>query len=114
MQGVPFRVDGKGRVLISWMSEQKAYWSISGEGTKRFLPRIATPPGGKEDEAFPLALANKKGEVLLAWKQGRQVKWTIYTMDGKPTRERGTAGELPGRNKPAAFVGSDDDFYIVF
>lgn len=112
MQGVPFRVDGKGRVLVSWMSRDQAHWAVSDEGGKRFGPPTAAPAGDKQ--AFPVVLVNRKGEVLLVWKQGKEVHWARYTADGKYTGERGKAGELPGRNKPAAIVGADDHFYIVF
>src|SRR5262249_22018209 len=114
MQGTPFRVDGKGRVLISWMSRDKAFWSISDEGATRFGPRVGTPDGGKQEEAFPLALSNDKGEVLFLWKEGKQVNWARYALDGKFTGEKGNAGTLPGKNKPTAFVGADGHFYVVF
>jgi len=26
MNGIPFRVNGKGQMLVSWMSKNKAYW----------------------------------------------------------------------------------------
>jgi hypothetical protein len=112
MSGVPFRVDGKGWVLVSWMSRDKVYWSLSEEGGKRFAPRVAAPAGGAQGSS--MALTNRKGEVLLLWKEGQQVNWAIYTQEGKPTGERGTAGRLPGKNKPTAFVGTDGVFYVVF
>ena len=114
MQGIPFRVDGTGRVLVSWMSRDKAYWSISDDKGEKFGPPIATPDGGKQAESFPIALANRKGDVVLVWKQGQRVQWARYTMDGKFTGERGQGGDLPWRNKPTAFVGLDDQFYVVF
>jgi hypothetical protein len=114
MNGIPFRVNGKGQVLVSWMSKNKAYWSLSDEGTARFAPRVATPDGGKEEEKFPLALSNSKGEVLLVWLKGKQVAWAIYRIDGKFTGKRGTAGEMTADSKPAAFIGTDDGFFIVF
>lgn len=114
MQGVPFRVDGKGRLLVGWMSRHKAYWALSAEGGGRFGPAVPTPAGGKQKQAFPVALANRKGEVLLVWKEGTQVVWALYAADSKPTGSSGRAGPLPGPNKPTAFVGSDDQFYVVF
>src|SRR5262245_53351265 len=114
MRGVPFRVDGKGRVLVSWMSRHKAYWALSDDGGKHFGPPVATPEGGKQKEAFPVAVANRKGQVLLVWKDGAQVSWALYTQEGKAAGVRGRAGSLPGPNKPTAFVGADDQFYVVF
>jgi hypothetical protein len=114
MQGVPFRVDGGGRVLISWMSRNKAYWSFSDRTTKRFAPRIAAPDGRKEDAAFPMAVANATGQVLLVWMHGLTVQWALYRQDGSFTGEQGRAGELRGGHKPTAFAAPDGHFYIVF
>jgi hypothetical protein len=114
MQGVPFRLDGKGRVWISWMSRDKAYSSVSDERGEKFLPRVATPDKGKQTESFPIVLANRKDEVLLVWTQSQYVQWALYTIDGKFTGVRGQGGELPLAKKPAAFVGLDDHFYLVF
>jgi hypothetical protein len=112
MSGVPFRVDGKGRVLASWMSRDKVYWSLSDEKGKRFALRIAAPDGGHQGSS--VVQMNRKGEVLLVWKEAQQVHWAIYRQGGKPVGEKGTAGRLPGTNKPTAFVGADDSFYLVF
>src|SRR5262245_10573442 len=98
MSGVPFRVDGKGRVLVSWMSRDKVYWSLSDEGGKRFAGRVAAPAGG--DQGNSMALMNRKGQVLLLWKEDQQVYWAIYTQEGMLTSESGTAGRLSGKNKP--------------
>ena len=112
MSGIPFRVDGKGRVLVSWMSKDKVYWSLSDEAGKRFAQRVAAPEG--VDQGSSIVVMNRKGEVFLVWKEDEHVKWAIYTQEGKLTGEKGTAGRLPGANKPTAFVGPDDAFYIVF
>jgi hypothetical protein len=112
MSGVPFRVDGSGRVLASWMSRNKVYWSLSEDGGRRFGPRAPAPEGG--DQGSPIALMNRKGEVLLVWKEGDLVNWAIYTQDGKLAGGKGNAGRLPGTNKPTAFVDPDGVFYIVF
>ena len=114
MNGIPFRVNGKGQVLVSWMSRDRAYWSISDEGGARFRPRVGTPDGGQQNESLPIALSNRKGEVLLVWLKGKQIAWAIYQVNGKFTSEQGIAGEQTKENKPTAFVGADDDFYIVF
>ena len=105
-------MDGKGRVLVSWMSRDKVYWSLSDEAGKRFAQRVAAPEGGEQGSS--IAVMNRKGEVFLAWKEDQQVKWAVYTREGKLTGEKGTAGGLPGANKPTAFVGPDDIFCLVF
>lgn len=112
MSGPSFTIEDNGQVLISWMSRYRVYWSISNSEAINFAPRVATPPGG-EGENHPVVLANHKGEVLLVWREGAQVNWAKYTMDGRFTGNQGTAGRLNGHSKPDAFLGTDGSFYVV-
>jgi hypothetical protein len=112
MSGPSFTVEDSGQVLISWMSRNRVYWSISSSDAMNFAPRVPTPQGG-EGENHPVVLINHQREVLLVWREGAQVNWAKYTMDGKFTGNRGTAGRLNGHTKPEAFLGMDDKFYIV-
>jgi hypothetical protein len=41
------------------------------------------------------------------------VKWACYDNDGLPTGRQGTAGTTTSGTKATAFVGSDDNFYVV-
>jgi hypothetical protein len=61
-----------------------------------------------------MVVMNRKGEVLLVWKEDQQVHWAVYTPEGKRTSAKGTAGRSPSSHKPTAFVGADDVFYHVF
>src|ERR1700730_1333980 len=99
MNGMPFRVDGKGQVLVSWMCRDKAYWSVSHKGATRFAPRVGTPGSGRQKEALTVAVSNRRGELLLVWLRGRQVAWALYGMDGKFTGKQGMAGEQASDNK---------------
>lgn len=112
MQGMPFSLDGDGRVLFSWMSRDKAYWSLSDAGAKEFGPRVAAPGGGRR--AYPVAVRNRKGEVLFVWTADGQVRWALYREDGTLTERSGSAGAAPGKNKPTATVGPGDQFIIIF
>jgi hypothetical protein len=113
MNGIPFRVNGKGQVLVSWMSRNKTYWSLSDAAATRFRRGVATPDRGGR-EALSVAVANRKGEVLFVWLNGKRLEWALYRTDGKFTGKQGVAGEQASDNKPTAFVGADDTFYIVF
>jgi hypothetical protein len=93
------------------MSRDKVHWSLSDEAATRFAPRVTAPQGG--DQGKSMVLSNRKGEVLLIWLEDQQLKWAIYNKDGKLVGKKG-AGPVPGNNKPTAFVGPDDVFYIVF
>jgi hypothetical protein len=112
MNGVPFSLDGEGRVLASWMSRDRVYWSLSDRGASKFGPPIAAPDEGRK-EASPLVIANRRGDVLLVWKEGRRVNWAGYDRRGRLTGERGTAGETSARDRPMAFVGKDERFHVI-
>ncbi len=112
MSGIPCQVDAKGRVLVSWMSRDRVYWSRSDDAVKRFGPRVAAPGSGKQ--AAPIAVANGRGEVVLVWKEADEVRWALYGADGAFSGKQGKAGRHPGSNKPTAFVGTNDEFFIVF
>lgn len=82
--------------------------------------RDVATPAPEEDEIYPTALANRKGDVLLVWQVGPMsttgqatVKWARYSIEGKPTGQEGTVGKTTSATKAMAFVGSDDNFYIV-
>ncbi len=114
MQGIPLNVDGKGRVTVSWMSRNRAYWKFSTDGGATFAGKsITTPDQGTARQSFPLALPNIKGQVLLVWAEGGQVRWAVYRADGTPTTERGVAGPQTGQNRPTAILGADGNFYVV-
>lgn len=108
-----------GRALCAFMSRNRVYWSITDAKRGAFQLHVATPESEK-DEIYPAAIANRKGEVLFVWQVGPMsttakatVKWARYTADGKFSGERGTLGVTTSGTKPTAFVGADDNFYLV-
>ena len=77
-------------------------------------------PAREEDEIYPTAVANRRGDVLLVWQVGPMavkgtatVKWARYDKEGNPTGETGVIGKSFAGTKATAFVGTDDNFYIV-
>jgi hypothetical protein len=112
MSGAAFGVSRDGRVLISWMSQGKVYWSSSDKGATNFAPRAAVP-AGEGAANFPIALADGGGGVLVVWKQGTQLNWARYRAGGEFTGERGTLGEAAGKDKFTAFVGAGGKIYVV-
>ncbi len=113
MQGPPVRLDGKGRVLYSWMSRGQVFWTLSEDG-KSFRDPIPTPEKGRGLQSFPTAVANARGEVLFVWAQEGEIRWAIYNADGRPTEQRGVAGKQAGDNKATAVAGPDGHFYVVW
>jgi hypothetical protein len=119
MCGPELTIGSDGRQVCAFMSRQKVYWAVSDKGATEFKLHVATPTH-EEDEIYPTALANRKGEVLLVWQVGPMsttsqatVKWARYSIEGKPTGQEGTVGKTTSGTKATAFVGGDDNFYIV-
>lgn len=108
-----------GRQVCAFMSRHRVYWTVSDARLTRFQLHVATP-AGEQDEIYPTAVANRRGQVLFVWQVGPMsttgqatVKWARYTADGKFTGEQGTLGRTTSGTKATAFVGTDDEFYIV-
>ena len=119
MCGPELTFGAEGQALCAFMSRQKIYWAVSDSGQGAFRRHVATP-GNEEKEIYPTAIANRQGNVLLVWQVGRMavkgtatVKWARYSKDGKPTGETGVVGKSFAGTKATAFVGNDDNFYIV-
>jgi hypothetical protein len=108
-----------GRALCAFMTKQKVYWAISDPAVKSFTLHAPTPANEK-DEIYPMAVANRKGEVLFVWQVGPMstestaaVKWALYHADGTFTGRKGEVGVSFSGTKATAFVSTDDAFYIM-
>jgi hypothetical protein len=108
-----------GRQICSFMSNDHVYWAISDSGVNLFTQHVATPLQENE-EIFPTAIENNAGLVLFLWQVGPMsvsdsatVKWAVYTSAGAFTGQQGTIGRTFSGTKATAFVGTDDNFYIV-
>lgn len=108
-----------GRALCAFMTGHRAYWAISDAGLDAFHLHVATP-AKETNEIYPTAVADRRGEVLLLWQVGplstsatATVKWAIYGLDGVFRGRQGTVGTCSSGTKSTAFVGTDDNFYIV-
>jgi O-glycosyl hydrolase len=119
MCGPELNLSADGRLLSAFMSRNRVYWAISDPQVSRFDLHVATPAEEK-DEIYPMAVANRKGDVLFVWQVGPMsttgratVKWARYSMGGQFTGRQGTLGQTTSGTKAAAFVGADDRFYIV-
>lgn len=119
MVGPEMTLAPDGRALCAFMTSKKVYWAISDAKVRTFTQHVATPDN-VTDEIYPMAIANRKSDVLFLWQIGPMsvegtavVKWARYTADGKTTGEQGTPGTSFSGTKATAFVGADDIFYIV-
>ena len=110
MSGADFQVANNQRVLLSWMSQGKIYWSFAANMKAGFAPRIA-PPAGEGAANYSLILSNKT-QIYLLWKQAGKLHWARYANDGKFSDE-GIVSAMPGKDKAVAFVGKDNKFYVM-
>jgi len=108
-----------GQSRCAFMTRKKVYWAVSDADATGFRLHVATP-ANEENEIYPSALANRHGDVLLLWQVGPMavkgtatVKWARYDKDGRPTGEAAVVGKSFAGTKATAFVGTDDNFYVV-
>jgi len=101
------------------MSRHCVYWSAPAPGDSTFKLHVATP-ANEQDEIYPSAVANRKGEVLFLWQVGPMsvtaratVKWAVCRRDGTFTGRQGTIGVSDSGTKATAFAGMDENFYII-
>jgi len=121
MNGPELTFDPSGRALCGFMTsdDKKSYWAISDNPVTSFSLHVATP-ANEPNELYSTAIANSRGDVLFVWQIGMMavtgtstVKWARYTSGGVFTGEQGTIGDSFAGTKATAFVGTDDNFYIV-
>jgi hypothetical protein len=108
-----------GQSLCAFMNRHRVYWAISDPGVTGYRLHVGTP-AGEADELYPSAVANRNGDVLFVWQVGPMavqgtaiVKWARYDKDGRFTGETGIAGQSFAGTKATAFVGEDDNFYVI-
>jgi hypothetical protein len=119
MVGPELESDDNGRKFCAFMSNNHVYWAISDPSMNAFTLHISTP-SNEQDEIFPTAIPNHSSQVLFLWQVGPMsvsdsavVKWAIYNTDGSFTGVQGVAGKTSSGTKSTAFVGTDNNFYII-
>jgi len=105
--------------LCAFMSGGHVYWAVSDSGLTAFSLHVATPLN-EADELFPTAVENNAGQVLFVWQVGPMsvtdsatVKWALYNINGTYAGQQGTVGRTFSGTKTTAYVGTDNNFYIV-
>ena len=119
MCGPELTVGPDGRMYCAFMSRHRVYWAVSDANVNEFRMHVPTP-SPEDEEIYPTAVANRAGFVLLVWQVGpmsttgkAKVKWACYNGEGRPTGQHETVGTTTSGTKATAFVGSDNDFYVV-
>jgi hypothetical protein len=120
MVGPELEIGNGGRQFCAFMSKGHVYWAVSNSDFTRFTQHVATPLN-EVDELYPTAITNKSGQVLFVWQVGRMsvsgsaiVKWALYNSDGTYTGNQGVVGKTFSGTRATAFVGTNNNFYIVY
>lgn len=108
----------KDGAVAAWETAEQVYYATVNPRTLS----VSTPacPAGGTGRKHPVAVANQRGEVLLAWTEGTAwakggaLGWQVYGPDGQPTSEAGRADGVPVWSLPTAFAEGNGDFVIVY
>lgn len=118
MCGPELTIGPDGQLLCAFMSRHKVYWSVAERKSAEFKLHVATP-ANEPDEIYPTAVVNRRGEVLFVWQVGPMsttgratVHWARYGANAK-LQSQGIVGTTTSGTKATAFVGTDDQFYLV-
>ena len=110
--------EASGGALGAWETAGQVYYATVNPKTMEVSAPIS--PTGATGRKHPIAVANAKGEILLAWTegtgwaQGGKVAWQVYGRDGKPASEAGRADGVPAWSLATAFAEVDGNFVIVY
>lgn len=119
MCGPEMTIDAKGDAYYAFMTKHKVYWSVLPAGGAAFQQHVQTP-ANQEDEIYPAAISNGRGDVLMVWQVGPMavgkratVHWALYRQDGTYTGRTAELGVTDSGTKATAFADRNGDFHIV-
>lgn len=105
-------------VLLAWETGRHVRYARLDAGATQ-TPESITPPGSGR-RRHPVAVANSKGMVLMAWSEGTgwqkggSVEWQLFDATGKPMGALHHATGLPVWSLPAAAALPDGSFMLTF
>lgn len=106
-------------VVAAWQTEEQVYYATIDPTTSRMSEPIPASGSGKLRKYLVLAVS-AKGETILVWTEGTSwgkggsLAWQVYSMDGKPSEEKGSVPDLPAWTFGAVFARPDGGFTIVY
>lgn len=105
-------------VLAAWETGSQVKFGRIDPVTSRVEALVPSLPGTKRKH--PLAVANRRGEVLFVWAEGTgwakggSLAWQVYAADGSLTERRGRIENgIPVWSVPAAVALPDGTFAIL-
>ncbi|HEY6168377.1 MAG TPA: hypothetical protein VI454_10080, partial [Verrucomicrobiae bacterium] len=105
-------------LLAAWETAGQVYGALMEPAGASVQKRLA--PGGAGKRKHPVIVANKRGEVLMAWadgtgwNKGGSVAWQVFDVEGKPTSEKGMRNGVPVWSLATAYAKPDGSFVVVY
>jgi hypothetical protein len=110
--------EAKSGALAAWETASDVYFATIDPKTMQ-VSRPTSPAAGAKRK-HPVAVANEKGETLLAWTEGTgwakggSVAWQVFDKDSNPTTEKGQADGVPMWSLASAVAKPDGSFLIFY
>ena len=110
--------EGKDGALAAWETTGQVYFASVNGSTQQLSPPQS--PAGTGKRKHPIAVSNKRGEILLAWTEGTgwakggAVAWQLYDSAGKPTADKGRVEGVPVWGLVTAYAKPDQSFMIIY
>jgi hypothetical protein len=97
--------------LAAWPTRKQVYFAQLDARGNLLTPREIPTPGQAGMRTGLLALANRRGQFLIAWNGENQVGWQVFDAQGQAI---GPAGRTSYRGKAVAgFVNQEDQFVLI-
>jgi hypothetical protein len=108
--------EAKGATLAAWETASQVYFTRISAGS------VVAPmaPPGQAKRKHPVAVANHRGETLVAWTEGTgwqkggAVAWQLFDSNDKPTAEQGKQEGVPVWSLITSFAQPDGRFVVVY
>jgi len=104
--------------LITWETGDQVYFAHADPNNLRVTKPVSPAQGTKRK--YPVAVANRAGETLLAWAEGTawakggSLGWQVFDSAGKPIAREGHAAGVPVWSLVTAFANPNGGFTIVY
>jgi len=111
---------GAGKIVGAWETAGQIAGAILDGKSKRIATKIAPSGTGVGKRRQPVAAANGKGELLLAWTEGTawakggSVAWQLFDGNGKAMGEPARAEGVPVWSLVAAYAKPSGEFVVIY
>ena len=105
--------------LAAWELKNQIYFARFDAQARR-LSHLSLVGGEATNRKYPVVVANKRGQALVAWTEGvswahgGSVAWQLYDNDNVPTGPQGKSPGVPASSQVTVFARQDGSFAVVY